>query len=153
MLHEFREFAARGNVVDLAVGLVLGTAFGAIVNSLVNDILMPPIGWLTGGIDFSGLYVVLGSGEYASLGAAKQAGAATINYGVFINTILTFLIVSFAMFIVVRQMNRLRRRQDSPSEPSPGPATRNCPYCISTIPSAATRCPQCTSPIEAETKV
>jgi large conductance mechanosensitive channel len=152
MLHEFREFAARGNVVDLAVGLVLGTAFGAIVNSLVKDILMPPIGWLTGGIDFSSLYVVLGSGEYASLEVARQAGAATVNYGVFINTILTFLIVSFAMFVVVRQMNRLRRREASPSEPPPGPATRNCPYCISTIPLAATRCPQCTSPIEAEKK-
>jgi large conductance mechanosensitive channel len=152
MLREFREFAARGNVVDLAVGLVLGTAFGAIVNSLVTDILMPPIGWLTGGIDFSSLYVVLGSGEYASLEAARQAGAATINYGVFINTILTFLIVSFAMFVVVRQMNRLRRQQASPAEPQPTPETRNCPYCISTIPLAATRCPQCTSAIEAETK-
>lgn len=140
MLKEFRDFAMRGNVVDMAVGIVIGAAFGKIVSSFVNDILMPPIGLLLGGVDFSDLFINLSGQPLESLAAAKAAGAATINYGLFINTVLDFAIIAFAIFIVIRQMNRLRR-----PEPKAAPTTKACPYCLSTIALAATRCPHCTS--------
>ncbi|HET9298942.1 MAG TPA: large conductance mechanosensitive channel protein MscL [Candidatus Polarisedimenticolaceae bacterium] len=142
MLKEFKEFAMRGNVIDLAVGVIIGAAFGTIVKSLVDDVLMPPIGLLVGGLDFSNLFVSLSGQHYPSLAAAKAAGAATINYGVFLNNLLNFLIVAFAVFLLVRQINRLKR--ETPVPP-PAPTEKPCPYCISTIPLAATRCPQCTS--------
>jgi len=146
MLKEFKEFALRGNVVDMAVGIIIGAAFGAIVNSLVVDMLMPPIGLLLGRIDFSNLFVVLKegtqAGPYASLAAAKQAGAVTLNLGVFINTIISFLIIAFAIFLVIRQINKLKRKAEAPAAP---PASKNCPYCFSSIPVPATRCPFCTS--------
>lgn len=119
MLKEFREFAMRGSVIDLAVGVVIGAAFGRIVTSLVNDIIMPPIGLLLGGIDFSNMFITLSGGEYATLAAAQEAGAATLNYGVFINTIIQFVIVAFAIFIVVKQINRLKREQ--PAAPAAPP--------------------------------
>ncbi len=151
MLKEFKEFAVRGNVVDMAVGIIIGAAFGTIVNSLVADILMPPIGLLLGNIDFSNLFIVLregskAAGPYASLAAAKAAGAVTINYGFFINTIISFLIVAFAVFLLVRNINRLKRQEQAPS---PVPATKDCPFCVSTIPIKATRCPHCTSELKA----
>jgi large conductance mechanosensitive channel len=143
MLKEFKAFAMRGNVVDMAVGIVIGGAFGKIVSSMVSDILMPPIGKLMGGVDFSNLFISL-SGSYETLAAAQAAGAATINYGVFINTVLDFLIVAFAIFIVVKQMNRLKKA------PAPAdPTTRDCPHCLSSIPIKATRCAHCTSQLQA----
>jgi large conductance mechanosensitive channel len=145
MLKEFKEFAARGNVVDLAVGVILGAAFGKIVTSLVDDILMPPIGLLLGGADFSNLFISLNGQAYASLPAAKEAGAPTINYGLFINSVISFLIVAFAVFLLVRQINRLRRQE----EPAAEPVVKECPFCCSTIPVKATRCPQCTSELAA----
>lgn len=146
MWKEFKEFALRGNVIDLAVGIIIGAAFGRIVTSLVNDILMPPIGLLLGRVDFSNLFISLG-GRYASLAEAQAAGAPTINYGIFINTVLEFIIVALAVFILVRQVNRLSRRPEAaPAEPT----TRECPYCLSTIPLKATRCPHCTSQLEAQ---
>ncbi|MGD2143310.1 MAG: large-conductance mechanosensitive channel protein MscL [Anaerolineae bacterium] len=145
MLKEFKEFALRGSVVDLAIGIIIGATFSNIVNSFVNDILMPPIGLLLGNTDFSNLFVNLSRGRYDSLAAAEEAGAATINYGLFINTIIDFVIVAFALFLIVRQVNRLQRRreQEEPAEPT----TKECPYCLSAIPIAATRCPHCTSQI------
>lgn len=142
MLKEFKEFALRGNVVDMAIGIIIGAAFGKIVTSLVNDILMPPIGFLTGKVDFSNLFISL-SGSYASLAEAQAAGAPTINYGLFINAVLDFIIVAAAVFfLIVRPMNRLRRVK----EPAPAaPTTKECPYCLSVIPLKATRCPHCTS--------
>jgi large conductance mechanosensitive channel len=140
MLKEFREFAIKGNAVDLAVGVIIGAAFGAIVSSLVNDVIMPPIGRLLGGVDFSSLFVVLGHGSYPSLKAAKEAGAATINYGVFLNTVINFLIVAFAVFLLVKGMNRLKREA-----PAAAPSTKDCPFCATSIPVKATRCPHCTS--------
>ena len=147
MLKEFREFAMRGNVVDMAVGIIIGAAFGAIVKSLVDDLIMPPIGMLLGNVDFSNLYVVLRDGAtaaspYASLAAAKEAGAVTLNYGVFINAVVSFTIVAFAVFLLVRAMNRLKaKQQPAPAEPT----TKDCPHCFSAIPLKATRCPHCTS--------
>jgi large conductance mechanosensitive channel len=141
MLKEFRDFAMRGNVVDLAIGIIIGAAFGKIVTSLVNDILMPPLGVILGKVDFSNLYINLSAKHYDSLADAKTAGAATINYGVFINNIIDFIIVAFAVFLLVRQMNRLMPKPAAPATP----ATKECPYCKSTIAVAATRCPQCTS--------
>jgi len=142
MLKEFKEFALRGNVVDLAVGLIIGAAFGKIVTSFVNDILMPPIGLLLGRVDFSNLFINLSDGEYTTLAAAQEAGAATINYGLFISTVLDFVIVAFVIFLLVRQINRMQReREEQPAEPT----TKECPHCLSTIPLQATRCPQCTS--------
>lgn len=117
MLNEFKQFIARGNVIDLAVGIIMGAAFTAIVNSLVSDIIMPPIGKITGGLDFSNLFIDLSGGEYASLAAAKAAGAATVNYGIFINHIINFLIVSFAVFMLVKQVNRLRKKQEAAAPP------------------------------------
>jgi len=143
MLKEFREFAMRGNVVDLAVGVVIGAAFGKIVTSFTNDILMPPLGLLLGRVDFSSLFINLSGTRYASLAEAKAAGAPTLNYGVFINTVLDFLIVAFAIFLLVKQVNRLNR----PGAPKP-PDTKECPYCATTIPLKASRCPHCTSEVE-----
>jgi large conductance mechanosensitive channel len=141
MLKEFKEFAIRGNAVDLAIAVIIGAAFGAVVNSVVNDILMPPIGKLLGGVDFSDLFVVLGGGTYPSLKAAKDAGAATVNYGLFINTLINFLIVAFVLFMVVKAMNRLKREQPVPAA---APTAKECPFCATTIPLKATRCPNCT---------
>ena len=142
MLKEFREFALKGNAVDLAVGVIIGAAFGGIVTSLVNDILMPPIGKLLGGVDFANLFVVLGAGSFPSLKAAKEAGAATLNYGVFVNAVINFLIVALALFLVVKGMNRLKREQPAPAA---APTTKTCRFCATSIPVAATRCPNCTS--------
>jgi large conductance mechanosensitive channel len=142
MFDEFKKFAMRGNVLDMAVGIIIGGAFGQIVSSMVNDILMPPIGRLLGGADFSNLFLTLNGQTYDTLAAAKEAGAATINYGVFLNTVINFLIVAFAIFLLVKQVNRL---QPAPAPAPPPPATKECPHCLSTIPAKATRCPQCTS--------
>ncbi len=140
MWKEFRDFAMRGNVVDLAVGIIIGAAFGKIVTSLVNDVLMPPLGLVLGKVDFSNLFINLSGKHYNSLADAKAAGAATINYGAFINNIIDFVIVAFAVFLLVRQMNRWVPKK----EESPAP-TKECPYCRSSIAPAASRCPQCTS--------
>ena len=141
MLKEFKEFAMRGNVLDLAIGVIIGAAFGKIVSSFVADVLMPPIGKLMGGVDFSNLFVVLGSGHYDTLKAAKDAGAATLNYGVFLNTVIDFLIVAFAIFLVVKAVNRAMPKP----APAPAVAMKDCPYCLSSVPAKATRCPHCTS--------
>src|SRR5271169_3110422 len=143
MLKEFKEFAMRGNVMDMAVGLILAAAFGKIVTSFVGDILMPPIGLLLGQADFSSLFINLGSQHYDTLAAAKAAGAATLNYGAFLNTIIDFLIVAFAIFIVVRQINRMKA-----SAPAPVVSTRDCPYCFSAISVKATRCAFCTAELK-----
>lgn len=149
MLKEFKEFALRGSVVDMAVGIIIGAAFGAIVNSLVNDVIMPPIGLLLGKVDFSNLFIVLKegtqSGPYFSLAAAKAAGAVTLNIGLFINTIISFLIIALAVFLVIRQINKLKRKAE---QPAAAPATKNCPYCFSSIPIQAVRCPYCTSNLQ-----
>jgi large conductance mechanosensitive channel len=144
MWKEFRDFAMRGNVIDLAVGIIIGAAFGKIVTSLVNDVLMPPIGVVLGKVDFSNLFVSLSGQHYNSLADAKAAGAATLNYGLFINNIIDFLIVAFAVFLLVRQVNRFAKKP----EPAVAPTTKDCPYCISKIPLQATRCPQCTSELK-----
>ena len=151
MLKEFKKFAMRGNVVDMAVGIIIGAAFGTIVKSLVSDIIMPPIGLLLGNVDFTNLFSVLKegaktAGPYASLADAQAAGAVTINYGVFINTIISFIIVGFAVFMVIRSMNRLKKEEEVPAEPT----TKDCPYCLTTIPIKATRCPNCTSKLTLE---
>lgn len=143
MLKEFREFAMRGNVIDMAVGIIIGAAFGKIVSSLVSDVLMPPIGLLLGGVDFSNLFINLSSQPYASLVEAQAAGAPTINYGVFLNSVLDFLIIAFAIFIVVKQLNRWKR----PEAAAPT-TTKTCPYCATPVPLEAKRCPHCTSVIE-----
>ena len=146
MIKEFREFAMRGSVVDMAVGIIIGAAFGTIVTSLVSDIIMPPIGLLLGNVDFSNLFAVLKdgaqAGPYASLAEAGKAGAVTINYGMFINRIISFLIVAFAIFMLIRGMNKLKRSEAvAPAEVT----TKACDYCFSTIPLKAKRCPNCTS--------
>ncbi len=143
MLKEFKAFAMRGNVLDMAVGIIIGAAFGRIITSLVNDILMPPIGLLVGKVDFSGLFVSLSGKSYATLADARAAGAATINYGVFLNTLIDFVIVAFAIFLLVRQINRWNK-----PAPVPAPAVKECPYCASAIPVKATRCPNCTSQVQ-----
>jgi large conductance mechanosensitive channel len=142
MLEEFKKFAMRGNVVDMAVGIVIGAAFGKIVSSFVSDVLMPPIGKLMGNVDFSNLFINLGDGAYESLAAAQEAGAATINYGVFINTVLDFIIVAFAIFMVIKAMNKMKTE-----EPPAPPNTKACPQCLSDIPIAAKRCKFCTSEV------
>ncbi len=151
MLKEFKEFAMRGNVIDMAVGIIIGAAFGTIVTSLVADVLMPPIGLLLGSIDFANLFIVLkegakAAGPYASLAAAKAAGAVTINYGFFINTVISFVIVAFAVFLLVRSINRLKRQVEAPPAVT---TTKECSYCFSTVPIKATRCPHCTSDLKA----
>ncbi len=145
MFKEFREFAMRGNVLDMAVGIIIGIAFGAIVTSLVNDIIMPPIGLALGRVDFSNFFLNLSGGSYASLAAAKEAGAVTVNYGVFVNTVINFIIVAFVLFLIVRSMNKLKRKEEALAEPK----TKDCPFCLSQIPIKATRCPHCTSELEA----
>jgi large conductance mechanosensitive channel len=146
MWKEFRDFAMRGNVIDLAIGIVIGAAFGKIVTSLVNDVLMPPLGVVLGKVDFSNLFVDLSGKHFTSLNDAKNAGAATINYGVFINNIIDFLIVAFAIFIVVKQINRFTPKPAPAAPPAP---MKDCDYCKSSIPAAATRCPHCTSQLTA----
>jgi large conductance mechanosensitive channel len=143
MLKDFKDFAMRGNVLDLAVGIILGAAFGKIVSSLVSDILLPPLGMLVGKLDFSSLFIALNGAHYDSLKAAKDAGAATINYGVFINTVIDFLLVAIAVFVLVKQVNRFKR-----IEAPAAVTTKDCPFCCTSIPIAATRCPHCTSMIE-----
>jgi large conductance mechanosensitive channel len=149
MFKEFKEFALKGNVVDMAVGIIIGAAFGTIVNSLVADIIMPPIGLILGKVDFSSLFLVLKEGRipgpYDSLAVAKAAGAVTVNYGAFINTVVSFLIVAFAVFLLVRNINKLRKEKESPPA---APSTKECPYCLSVIPVKAMRCAYCTSEIK-----
>ncbi len=143
MFKEFKTFAMRGNVLDLAVGVIIGAAFGKIVTSFVNDVLMPPIGLLIGKVDFSSLFIDLTGQHHATMAEAKAAGAATLNYGVFINNIMDFLLVAFAVFLLVRQVNRFNK-----PEPAPAATTKDCPFCLSSIPLKATRCPNCTSQLE-----
>ena len=142
MWKEFKAFAMRGNVVDMAVGIIIGAAFGRIITSLVADIIMPPIGLALGHVDFSSLFINLSHAGYPTLAAAKAAGAATINYGTFLNTVIDFIIVAFVIFMLVRQVNRWNK-----PEPAAAPVTKECPYCYSAIPIKATRCPNCTSEI------
>ena len=149
LLQEFKAFAMRGNVVDMAVGIIIGGAFGKIVSSLVADIIMPPIGLILGNVDFSGMFILLKEGKvagpYETIAAAKAAGAVTLNYGVFINTVISFLIIAFSIFIVIRNVNRLKRKEEA----APAvPTTKECPYCIAVIPIKAVRCPQCTSELK-----
>jgi large conductance mechanosensitive channel len=144
MLSEFKEFITRGNVLDLAIGLVMGAAFAAVVTSLVNDIVMPPIGYLLGGVNFADLFISLDGQEYESLVAAQDAGAATINYGLFINAIIIFLVVSFVIFLIIKAVNRAQREEEAPAAPT----TKECPYCQSEINIDATRCAYCTSQLE-----
>jgi len=146
MWREFREFAMRGNVVDLAVGIIIGAAFGKIITSLVNDMIMPPVGLVLGRVDFSNLFINLSGQTYASLAEAKAAGAPTINYGVFLNNVIDFVIVACAIFLLVRFINRLSRQ---PQAAPAAPTTKECPFCVSPIPVKATRCPQCTSTLQA----
>jgi large conductance mechanosensitive channel len=149
MLKEFKEFAMRGNVVDMAVGIIIGGAFGTIVSSLVSDVLMPPIGLLLGGVDFTNLFAVLKAGgghpgPYAALADAQAAGAVTLNYGLFFNRIISFLIVAFSVFLLVKGMNQLKREKEGPPA---APTTKDCPHCFTSIPIKATRCPNCTSEV------
>ena len=149
MFKEFKEFAVKGNVLDMAVGIIIGAAFGTLVASFVSDVLMPPIGLLLGNVDFANLYVVLHAGgvpgPYASLAQAQAAGAVTLNYGLFIDKIIAFLIVAFALFLVIRAMNRLKRKAEAPAAE---PTTKDCPYCATAVPVKAVRCPHCTSEIK-----
>jgi len=151
MMKEFKDFAMKGNVVDMAVGIVIGGAFGTIIKSMVDDVLMPPIGLLLGGVDFSNIFVLLKDGAkaaapYAGLADAKAAGAVTINFGLFFNAVISFLIVAFAIFLLIRGMNAMRRQQEGPPA---APTTKECPFCFSAIAIKASRCPQCTSEIKA----
>lgn len=150
MFKEFKAFAMRGNVVDMAVGIIIGAAFGTIVKSLVSDVIMPPIGLLLGGVDFSDLFVVLKQGSvagpFATVAEAQKVGAVTINYGIFINTVISFLIVAFAVFLLVKGLNTLKRREEAPPAE---PTTKECPHCFSVIPIKATRCGFCTSELQA----
>ncbi|MGZ5487827.1 MAG: large-conductance mechanosensitive channel protein MscL [Candidatus Aminicenantales bacterium] len=147
MFREFKEFAMRGSVMDMAVGIIIGAAFGAIISSLVADVLMPPIGLLLGKVDFSNLYMLLSAGQtpgpYASLAAAQQAGAVTLNYGAFINKIISFLIIAFSIFLLVRGVNRMKKKAEAPA-----PTTKDCPFCATAVPLAAVRCPHCTSELK-----
>jgi large conductance mechanosensitive channel len=151
MFKDFKEFVMRGSVVDMAIGIVIGAAFGAIVKSFVDDVLMPPIGLLLGNVDFSNLFITLkegakAAGPYASLAAAKAAGAVTLNLGIFINTIISFIIIAFAVFLVIKAINRMKREEEAPAA---APTTKECPYCLSAIPLKASRCPHCTSELGA----
>ncbi len=143
MFKEFKEFAMKGNVLDMAIGVIIGGAFGKIVSSLLADVLMPPIGLLMGKVDFSSLFFSLNGQPYPSLAAAKTAGAPTLNYGVFLNTLLDFIIVAFVVFLVVKQINRIKRQEPAPAPKAP--STKDCKFCCSVIPIKATKCPQCTS--------
>jgi large conductance mechanosensitive channel len=145
MLKEFKEFAMKGNVLDMAIGIIIGAAFGKIVSSMVGDVLMPPIGMLMGSVDFSSLFFSLNGQSYPSLATAKAAGAPTVNYGVFLQTILDFVIVAFVIFLLVKQINRLKK----PEAPTAPPSTKPCPYCLSEIPIKAMRCSHCTSDVKA----
>ncbi len=149
MWKEFREFVLRGNVLDMAVGIIIGAAFGTIVKSLVDDIIMPPIGLLLGGVDFASLFILLRAGSpappYASLADARSAGAVTINYGVFINSVISFLIVALVVYLLIRYFNRMRREEEAPPAE---PTTKECPHCLSTVPIKAIRCAYCTSQLE-----
>ncbi len=145
MLEEFKKFAMRGNVIDLAVGFIMGGAFGGIVTSLVKDVIMPPIGLILGKVDFASLFIDLSGKGYATLVAAQKDGAPTINYGVFINTIINFVIVAFVLFLLIRAVNRMTTQP----APAPAPTAKDCPYCFSNIPIKATRCPNCTSQLSA----
>ncbi len=155
MIEEFRKFIMRGNVLDLAVGIIIGAAFTTIVNSLVNDVIMPPIGLILGGVDFSNIFLPLKEGDpagpYATLADAQAAGAVTLNFGLFVNAIINFLIIAVVVFLVVKSFNemmeRVQQKEDAPADPT----TRACPYCLSVIPVKATRCPNCTSQLEAQT--
>lgn len=150
MLGEFKKFAMKGNMVDMAVGIIVGAAFGGIISSLVADVLMPPIGLLLGNVDFANLFLVLKegttAGPYETVAAAKAAGAVTLNYGVFVNTLVNFLIVAIAIFFVVRGINNLRKKEEAPPAE---PTTKECPLCLSTVPIKATRCGHCTSDLKA----
>lgn len=150
MFKEFKEFAVKGNVIDMAVGIIIGGAFGTIVKSLVGDVIMPPIGLVLGSVDFTNLYVLMKAGSpgapYASLADAQAAGAVTINYGAFINNVISFLIVAIVMFLLIRSINELKREDEAPPAE---PTTKGCPHCMSTIPIKATRCPNCTSELVA----
>ena len=147
MMKEFKEFAMKGNVVDMAIGIIIGAAFGTIIKSLVDDVLMPPIGLLLGNVDFSNLFLIIKegtvAGPYASLAAAKAAGAVSINIGLFINTVISFLIVAFSVFLVIKNVNRFKKEA-----PPPDPDTKECLFCLSAIPIKATRCPHCTSELK-----
>jgi len=148
MFKEFKEFAMRGSVVDMAVGIIIGAAFGTIIKSLVADIIMPPIGLLMGNVDFANLFILLKpgnpAGPYLALAEAQKAGAVTINYGAFLNTIISFIIVAFVVFLLIRNLNRLKKQ-----EAVPAPASKDCPYCLSAVPVKATRCAHCTSELKA----
>lgn len=144
MFKEFKEFAMKGNVLDMAVGIIIGAAFGKIISSFVADILMPPLGLLLGKMDFSNLFINLSGQDFPTLAAAKEAGAATINYGIFLNTVIDFIIVAFAIFLLIRQVNKLKRQP-----PAAPPNTKDCPFCATAIPIAAKRCPNCTSQLSA----
>ena len=151
MFKEFKEFAMRGNVVDMAVGIIIGAAFGSIVNSLVSDVIMPPIGLILGNVDFSNLFIVIkqgtrAAGPYISIADAKAAGAVTLNYGLFLNSIISFIIVAFSVFILIKGINRLKRKEEAPSAE---PTTKDCPYCYFTIPIKAVKCGHCASDIKA----
>ncbi len=149
MLKEFKEFIMRGNVVDMAVGIIIGAAFGTIVKSLVSDVIMPPMGLLLGNVDFSNLFILLKEGKmagpFATLADAQKVGAVTLNYGMFINTIISFLIVAYAVFLLIRIINKYKRQAEAPP---PVPTTKECPYCLSAIPIKATRCGHCTSELK-----
>ena len=147
MLKEFKEFAMKGNALDMAIGIIIGAAFGTIVKSLVSDVIMPPIGLLLGNVDFSSLFILLKSGAkvagpYASLADAQAAGAVTLNYGIFINSVVSFLIIAFSVFLVVKSFNQFKRKKEVPAA---APTTKSCPYCYTVIPLQATKCPACTS--------
>jgi len=144
MLKEFKEFALKGNVIDLAIGIIIGAAFGKVVQSLVTDVIMPPIGMLAGKMDFSSLFINLSGKSFETLAEAKKAGAATLNYGLFINNIVDFTIMAFVVFIMVKQINRLKKAEPA----APAPDTKDCPFCLSKVPLKATRCSQCTSVFE-----
>jgi large conductance mechanosensitive channel len=150
MVKEFKEFAMRGNVVDMAVGIIIGGAFGTIVKSLVADVIMPPIGLALGNVDFSDLFVILKEGAtaapYRTLADAQKAGAVTLNFGLFVNAVISFLIVAFAVFLLIRAINRLRRQEETPAAE---PTTRDCPFCLTAIPIKASRCAHCTSEVPA----
>lgn len=143
MYNEFKEFVMRGNVIDLAVGVVIGAAFGKIVTSFVEDVLMPPIGLLLGGVDFSNLFLNLSGKDYPSIAAAKAAGAATLNYGIFFNNILNFLIIAFAIFLMLKQINRMQK-----PAPAAAPTTKDCPHCLFAVPLKATKCAHCTADLK-----